>query len=168
MPVYSKKPQSKPYYNSNHHHRDFQRCTSHNGIYSSGMTRIQVLILIALAALIVVLSLPPWLEYRKALQADGDVEAIATEIKKYLRHTGEYPQTLEALITDPGVEGWRASALESIPETSWGGHYQILHDSYKVCIPANHPRAPEKYRLGGIAEISRVYREGEEAEKYWW
>jgi len=27
---------------------------------------------------------------------------------------------------------------------------------------------PEKYQLGGISEISRVYLEGKEAIKYWW
>ena len=168
MPAYSKKAHLKPYYNSNYHHRDFQRCTIHDRIYSSGMTRIQLLILITLAALIAVLSVPPWLEYRKVSRADNDVEMIATEIKKFFKRTGEYPRELENLITDPGIEGWQASSLESIPETPWGGRYQILHDSRKVCIPANQPRIPQKYRLGEIAEISRVYLEGERAEEYWW
>lgn len=140
----------------------------HN-LNTSGMTRVQLLILIGLVVLIAALSLPPWLQYRKVGQADGDVEVIAIAIQKYHRYTGEYPKALEDLITDPGVEGWRSSTLESLPETPWGGRYQLLPDSYKVCIPADHPRVPEKYRVGGIAEISRVYLvDREKAERYWW
>lgn len=134
-----------------------------------GMTRVQLLILSGLVLLIVALSLPPWLQYRKVSQADGDVEEISIAIHKYHRYTGEYPKTLEDLIADPGIEGWRASSLDSLPETPWGGVYQLLSDSYKVCIPANHPSAPEKYRVGGIAEISRVYLVNrEKAERYFW
>ena len=134
----------------------------------SGMTRIQLLILIALASLIIVLTLPPWLEYRKVSQADVDVDVIADAIKQYLKHTGEYPPKLSDLITNPGVGGWDGSYLESIPKTPWGGSYQILHDSYKVCISSNHARVPAKYKLGGISEISRVYLEGRQGEKHWW
>ena len=109
------------------------------------MTRNQLLILMALAILIVALCLPPYLEYYwKVLPADGDVDMIAEAIKKYHTHTGEYPQKLEDLITNPGIEGWKGSYLEEIPKTPWGASYQILHDSYKVCIPKNHPGVPEK------------------------
>ena len=141
----------------------------HNIIKNGGMTRLQLLILIAIVALIGVLSLPPWLEQRKVSTADIDVETVAVAIKKYYRHTREYPTRLEALVTDPGVEGWRGNYLESVPETPWGGRYVLLPDSYKVGIAKNHPRAPEKYRVGGIAEISRVYHaDARLGEKYWW
>lgn len=136
---------------------------------ATGMTRVQLLILIGLTVLIAALALPPWLQYRKVSQADGHVEEISIAIQKYHRYTNEYPKALDDLIADPGIEGWRASSLESLPETPWGGVYQLLADSYKVCIPANHPSAPEKYRLGGIAEISRVYHvKREKAEQYFW
>ena len=59
-------------------------------------------------------------------------------------------------------------ASSDIPKTPWGGSYQILPDSYKVCISENHPRVPEKYKHGGIAEIGRVYLAGEEGAVYWW
>lgn len=140
----------------------FSRC-------DSGMTRTQLLILIGVAVLIVAFSLPPYLEYDwKVLPADNDVDTIAIAIRKYHKHTTEYPQRLEDLVTDPGIEGWTGSYLEEIPETPWGGSYQMLPYSYKVCISENHPRVPEKYKLGGVAEISRVYLDGEEGAKYWW
>jgi type II secretory pathway pseudopilin PulG len=132
------------------------------------MTRIQFLILVAIAFVIVATSLPPWLGARKVSQAVSDVEAIADAVRKYYKHTGEYPKRLDDLVINPGINGWKGSYLEAIPQTPWDGNYQLLHESYKICIPANHPGAPEKYRLGGVAEISRVYLEGAEGEKYWW
>jgi general secretion pathway protein G len=140
-----------------------------NIIKNGGMTRLQLLILIAIVVVIGVLSFPPWLEQRKVSTADIDVETVAVAIKKYHRHTGEYPTSLDALVTDPGVEGWRGNYLESVPETPWGGRYVLLPERYKVGIAKNHPRGPEKYRIGGVAEISRVYHaDAHLGEKYWW
>lgn len=136
---------------------------------NDGMTRLQLLILVAIGVIIGALSFPPWQEYRKVGTADIDVEVIATAIKKYVKHTGGYPSDLEALVTDPGVEGWRGKYLEAVPETPWGGYYILHHDTYKIGIPENHPRVPEKYRMGGVAEISRVYHaDAHLGEKYWW
>lgn len=136
---------------------------------NGGMTRLQLLILVIIVVVIGVLCFPPWLEYRKVGTADIDVETIAVAIKKYHRHTGSYPASLDALMTDPGIEGWRGKYLKSIPETPWGGRYVLLQDKYKVGIAKNHPRIPEKYRIGGVAEISRVYHaDARLGEKYWW
>ncbi len=139
------------------------------GTSDVGMTRSQLLILIALGAIILTLSLPPYVEYNwKVRPADGDVDAIAGAIRKYYKHTGAYPQSLEDLISNPSIEGWKGRYLEDMPKTPWGGSYQILPDSYKVCISENHPRVPKKYKHGGIAEIGRVYLAGEEGTVYWW
>ena len=136
---------------------------------NGGMTRLQLLILVVIVIVIGGLCFPPWLEYRKVSTADIDVETIAVAIKKYHRHTGRYPTSLDVLVTDPGIEGWRGRYLESIPETPWGGRYVLLQDTYKVGIAKDHRRVPEKYRIGGVAEISRVYHaDAHLGEKYWW
>ena len=136
---------------------------------NSGMTRIQLIILVALVIVIGVLSYPPWAEYRKVSQADVDVEILATAIKKYYRHTQTYPTQLDQLVSDPGVDGWRGAYLESVPKTPWGGNYVLMQESYKVGLVKDHPRVPAKYRLGGIAEISKVYHfDPVQGEKYWW
>ena len=136
---------------------------------NSGMTWLQLLILVIIAIVIVAFSFPPWQEYRKVSTADIDVETIAVAIKKYFKHTGGYPTNLDALVKDPGVEGWRGNYLESVPKTPWGGNYVLHQDTYKVGIAKNHPRVPEKYRIGGVAEISRVYHaDARLGEKYWW
>ncbi len=136
---------------------------------NGGMTLLQLLILVIIAIIIGALSFPPWREYRKVSAADIDVETIAIAIQKYVKHTGGYPANLDALVTDPGVEGWRGNYLESVPETPWGGDYVLHQNTYKIGIAKNHPRVPEKYRIGGVAEISRVYHaDARLGEKYWW
>ena len=140
------------------------------GTCNSGMTRTQLLILVGIVFVVAALSLPPYLEFeRKVRSADNDVTMIAGAIKKYHKHTNKYPVTLGDLVTNPGLEGWKGNYLEDIPQTPWGGSYQLLPDIYKVCISADHRRVPEKYRHGGIAEISRVYHQSsKEGAKYWW
>lgn len=136
---------------------------------NSGMTRIQLLILVAIVIIIGVLSYPPWAEYRKVGQADVDVEVLAVAIKKFYKYTQIYPTSLDQLVTDPDVEGWRGPYLKSIPKTPWGGNYVLVQENYKVGIAKDHPRVPAKYRIGGIAEISRVYHaDAAQGEKYWW
>ncbi len=136
---------------------------------NSGMTRIQLLILLLIVIVIGVFSYPPWAEYRKVSQADVDVEVIAIAIKKYYKHTQTYPTNLEQLVTDPGVDGWRGTYLKSVPKTPWGRNYALIQETYKIGIAKNHPRVPAKYRIGGIAEISRVYHaDAAQGEKYWW
>ena len=136
---------------------------------NGGMTRLQLLILVIIVVIIGALSFPPWQEYRKVSAADIDVEIIALTIKKYFKHTGAYPTNLADLVRDPGIEGWRGNYLDSIPKTPWGGDYVLHPDTYKIGIAKNHPRVPEKYRIGGVAEISRVYHsDARLGEKYWW
>lgn len=133
------------------------------------MTRIQLIILITLVIVIGVVSYPPWAEYRKVTQADINVETLALAIKKYYKHTQQYPPNLEQLLTNPNSDSRRSAYLKSIPETPWGGSYALLHDQFKVGIAKEHTRVPEKYRIGGIAEISRVYHiDATEGEQYWW
>ena len=134
----------------------------------AGMTLVQFLILVAITAVFAVLCVPPWLENRWVSQADVDVEVIAEAIQKYHKHTNQYPKTLLDLVTNPGIEGWRYPYLERVPKTPWRGEYDLLPEIYKVCVGKDNTSVPEKYQLGGISEISRVYLEGKEAIKYWW
>ena len=129
-----------------------------------GLTLIQWLVCIALVLLVGAFSLPKWLEYRRVDQAVIDTLTIAEACRKYVRDTGEFPRTLDQLQQNPGVSGWRGPYLESLPRPPWGGTYVILPEAYKVAISPSVTSVPEKYRLGGIAEISAVYKEGAS----WW
>tara|TARA_B100000686_G_C16711607_1_gene929491 strand:+ start:509 stop:871 length:363 start_codon:yes stop_codon:yes gene_type:complete len=114
------------------------------------------------------MSVPLWLEQRRVAQADVDVEVISEAIKKYHRHTNQYPKFLDDLVSDSGVDGWRYPYLNEIPKTPWRGTYVLIPKIYKVCMANDGKNVSEKYLLGGASEISRVYLEGRQAIQYWW
>ena len=120
------------------------------------MTLLQALILIVISVVIVILALPPFLENRKVSQSVSDVETIVDACEKYFKATGNYCTNLETLKEQ--------QYLEKIPKNPWGGDYVLDPQKGKVGIAENDQKVPEKYRLGGIAEISKIYKEGAS----WW
>jgi len=116
------------------------------------MTLIQTLIILALIIIIVVLTLPKLREEMNVRQADNDVNEIAEACVKYWKKNGQYPTDFDQLIS--------SGYLNQIPSNPWGGRYVIDENAHKVGIPTDDPNVPEKYKLGGIAEISKVYKEG--------
>ena len=122
-----------------------------------GMTLIQVLIILALIIIIAVLAYPKLRQEMYVRQADNDVSQIADACKKYLKRTDKYCIDFNLLIA--------GGYLEDIPSNPWGGSYVIdPKNVYKVGIPSDDPKTPDKYKLGGIAEISKVYKKGAS----WW
>ena len=134
----------------------------------AGMTWLQFLVLLFTTIFFLSMSVPLWLEQRRVAQADVDVEVISEAIKKYHRHTNQYPKFLDDLVSDSGVDGWRYPYLNEIPKTPWRGTYVLIPKIYKVCMANDGKNVSEKYLLGGSSEISRVYLEGRQAIQYWW
>ena len=134
----------------------------------AGMTWLQLLVLVSVTILFLSMSVPLWLEQRRVAQADVDVEVISEAIKKYHRHTNQYPEFLDDLVSDPGIDGWRYPYLNEIPKTPWRGTYVLIPKIYKVCMADDGRNVSEKYLVGGASEISRVYLEGRQAIRYWW
>ncbi len=117
-----------------------------------GMTLIQMLIILALIAIIAVLTVPKLREEMYVQRANSNVAEIAEACEKYWKWEGQLSD-FNQLIS----KGY----LEAIPPNPWGGKYVLKPDpDYKVGIPQDDEKVPEKYRLGGIAEISKVYKEG--------
>ena len=117
----------------------------------SGMTLVQAFVLILIAAIIVILAAPRYLENRKLSQAVSDVEMIADACEKYLKVTGNHCTKLADL---------KGKYLEEIPKNPWGGDYVLDSKKGKIGIAQSDQKVPEKYRFGGIAEVSKVYIEG--------
>lgn len=118
----------------------------------AGMTLVQAIILVVILAIIAILAVPRFLENRRLSQAVSDVETIADACEKYLEDTGEYCTKLKDL---------RDEYSEEIPARNpWGGSYVIDSKRGKIGIPESDQEVPEKYRFGGIAEVSKVYKEG--------
>jgi hypothetical protein len=111
-------------------------------------------------------AVPPWVELRRVDQAVTDLEALSDGAKRYFEQTGVVVPDLDALLSDPGVARWNGPYLpyESVPSTPWGGEYGLDVDRGLVGLPAENARVPEKYRFGGIAELSLPIRENPK----WW
>lgn len=65
--------------------------------------------------------------------AINSLDALATALGRYRFHTGAYPTTeqgLEALMADPGVEGWLGPYLVQLLPDPWGHpyHYELRED----------------------------------------
>jgi len=129
-----------------------------------GMTLIQTLIVFALVIIIAVLAFPKLQENRRVSQGVSDVNQIADACEKFYRHTKQYCTDFDQLISNPNIPGWKGKYLDDIPKNPWGGEYVIDVAKFKVGIPQSAPGIPEKYKLGGIAEISKTYKKGAS----WW
>lgn len=121
---------------------------------------------ILLTAVLVAASfvVPPFMELRRLEQAVNDLEVLSDGAKRYFDQTGTSAPHLDALLHNPGVARWDGPYIESLPKTPWGGEYCLDPDRGVVGISAENVRVPEKYRLGGIAEISLPIRENPR----WW
>ena len=120
------------------------------------MTRIQIVIVVALVAIIAIVAGPRALEMRHISRAEVDVLVIADGFIKYRVDTdGQECQRIADLLDDPGVSGWMGPYIsrELVKGNPWGGKYEIEHGKQRVFIPKGDP-APDEYELGGPGEIS--------------
>lgn len=129
-----------------------------------GLTLIQWIVCAAIVLVVGGLVFPKWLEERRVSQAVVDTQVLADACRKFVRDTATYPESFGQLMQSSGTEGSLGPYIESIPKTPWGGDYVLLADRYKVAISPSVEGVPKKYRLGEIAEISAVYKEGAS----WW
>lgn len=120
------------------------------------MTRIQIVIVVALVAIIAAMAGPKALEMRRISHAEVDVLVIADGFIKYRVDTdGQECQRIEDLLDDPGVSGWMGPYIsrELLQGNPWGGKYTVELEKKRIVVPKDDP-APDKYELGGREEIS--------------
>lgn len=118
------------------------------------MTRIQLLIVLLLIAVICVVSIPKIIYLSRLVKAEKYALAIANGFKRYRADTGSECKRIQDLIVDPGVKGWLGPYInEKVLRNPWGGTYEVDLDKRKVGIPKGD-NAPDKYEFGGSEEIS--------------
>lgn len=124
------------------------------------MNRIQAVVLVVVLALTAAFAAPPYLEWRRLQTATTDLEALSDGALRYYYHTNKPAPNPAALLNNPGVEGWRGPYLAwaTPPKHPWGGDYVIDATRGLVGIAITDERAPEKFRLGGVAELSQPVR----------
>ena len=99
-----------------------------------GLTLIEILVVMVILGLLAALVGPklfPKLGKGKQHAAKAQIELFGEALDQFRLDTGRYPTTsegLEALIRNPGVEGWDGPYLRKniVPKDPWGRpyHYQ--------------------------------------------
>ena len=123
------------------------------------MTRIQLVVVVAIVVIIAVIAGPRAIKMQRISRAGRDVLSIANGFVQYRVDTaGEECQRIQDLREDPGVPGWMGPYVgkKTMKGNPWGGTYEVDLEKQKIVIPRGDD-APDKYEQGGSREISFSY-----------
>ena len=121
------------------------------------MTRIQLLIILALVAVISIIAIPRWAKMSHITKAEHATLTITSAFQQYQVDTGQECKSIESLLNDPGVSGWLGPYIsEKTILNPWGGSYTFDTKNKKIGIPVGD-KAPDQYEFGGSEEISFSY-----------
>jgi general secretion pathway protein G len=92
------------------------------------LAAIIIVLVDGLILLCVLLALPVWFTgtrcHSRVLQARAQICTFYTALGAYWEDVGGFPDTLDALSSDPGVSGWRGPYLtKGVPLDPWGHPY---------------------------------------------
>lgn len=66
---------------------------------------------------------------QKAVAAKAQIRAFQAAIREFKTDTGRYPEGLQELREDPGLNGWRGPSLDAeVPNEWWGMPYLYRKD----------------------------------------
>jgi len=120
------------------------------------MTKIQLVIVVAIVVIIAVIAIPRAVKMGRISHAERDVLAIADGFVRYRVDTeGQECQRIEDLLDNPEVSGWMGpyASKKAVQNNPWGGTYAVEIEKQKVVIPKGDA-APDQYESGGSKEIS--------------
>ncbi len=94
----------------------------------SGFTLIEILLVVVIIGILVGMAIPRLggrVRQAEEARARGDIQNIGMALRLYELDMGEYPNSLEALTTNPGgSRRWNGPYLEGgIPRDPWGEEY---------------------------------------------
>lgn len=98
-----------------------------------GFTLIELVVVIVILAILAAVIVPRFFgrtEDAKISNAITTIKTLDESISMYNADTGNFPQSLDALITNPQIKGWNGPYLKnqaSVPPDPWGHPY-----AYKI------------------------------------
>jgi len=123
------------------------------------MTRIQLIILVALVAIIIAIAAPKGIGQLRISKAENQTLAIAKAFTQFRKDAGLECNRIQDLLENPGVSGWMGPYIDiNTTQNPWGGNYENDSIAQKIGIPKGD-KAPDKFEFGGSEEISCSYSE---------
>jgi general secretion pathway protein G len=122
---------------------------------------IEILVVIAIIALMATVVIPNVIgifEGQKVEKAKMDCKQLANGVTQFYLALNQYPEELDDLVSDPGLEGWKHAFVQNLPQDPWGRDYQID-------VPGSDDRPFEVYSYGADGTSGG---EGNNADIYDW
>ncbi|MBN2589179.1 MAG: type II secretion system major pseudopilin GspG [Sedimentisphaerales bacterium] len=103
--------------------------------YKNGFTLIELMVVIVILGILATIITPKILdrpEQARRTKAKIEIRELQSSLALFKTDTGSFPTTsqgLEALITDPGVKGWKKGGYiegNKLPVDPWGNQYIYL------------------------------------------
>lgn len=95
-----------------------------------GFTLVELLLVVTIIGILagaVLVNIRGHSKRARVQRAKTDIANIGSALSIYEMTVGDYPEDLQDLMEDPGVDGWNGPYLTKKPLDPWGGDYEYRY-----------------------------------------